>query len=162
MQARNTTHCPRMPDIVTGLDAPVAHACIPLQFDAVTRGVLNVAARSGEVFSEEELRFLDTLGHQISLAVARGRHREAERLRNQEARAMAALSKAVGGSLEPQAVLAAVASTARAPWRAPGSTTARAEPCRMSGTRKSGSSRARRWRCWGRSPPAWPTRCAIR
>jgi signal transduction histidine kinase len=113
MQARNTTHCPRMPDIITGLDAPVAHACIPLQFDAATRGVLNVAARPAEVFSEEELRFLDTLGHQISLAVARGRHREAERLRNQEARAMAAISKAVGGSLEPQAVLAAVASTAR-------------------------------------------------
>jgi signal transduction histidine kinase len=113
MQARNTTHCPRMPDIVTGLDAPVAHACIPLQFDELTRGVLNVAARPGQVFSEEELRFLDTLGYQISLAVGRARHREAEYLRNQEARAMAAVTRAVGGSLEPAAVLAAVASTAR-------------------------------------------------
>jgi signal transduction histidine kinase len=28
MQARNTTQCPRMPDIIEGLRAPVAHACI--------------------------------------------------------------------------------------------------------------------------------------
>ena len=58
--------------------------------------MLNVAARPGELFSEEELAFLETLGHQIGLAVERARHRQAERLRNQEARAMAAVSKAVG------------------------------------------------------------------
>ena len=57
MQARNTTQCPRMPDIVAGLKAPVAHACIPLKFEGATKGVLNVAARPGELFSEEELRF---------------------------------------------------------------------------------------------------------
>ena len=113
MQARNTTQCPRMPDIVEGLKAPVAHACIPLKFEGGVRGVLNVAARPGEQFSEEELRFLETLGHQIGLAVERGRHREAERLRNQEARALAAVSKAMGGSLEPAAVLKAVGDTAR-------------------------------------------------
>jgi signal transduction histidine kinase/putative methionine-R-sulfoxide reductase with GAF domain len=113
MQARNTTQCPRMPDIVEGLSAPVAHACIPLKFEGTVRGVLNVAARPGEQFSEEELRFLETLGHQIGLAVERGRHREAERLRNQEARALAAVSKAMGGSLEPAAVLKAVGDTAR-------------------------------------------------
>lgn len=78
MQARNTTQCPRMPDIVQGLKAPVAHACIPLKFEGTTKGVLNVAARPGQVFSEEELRFLETLGHQIGLAVERARHRAAE------------------------------------------------------------------------------------
>src|SRR6266699_1104266 len=67
MQARNTTQCPRMPDIVAGLKAPVAHACIPLRFDRGTRGVLNVAARPGQLFTEDELRFLATLGHQIGL-----------------------------------------------------------------------------------------------
>ncbi len=113
MQARNTTQCPRMPDIVEGLTAPVAHACIPLKFEGSVRGVLNVAARPGEQFTEEQLRFLETLGHQIGLAVERGRHREAERLRNQEARALAAVSKAMGGSLEPAAVLKAVGDTAR-------------------------------------------------
>jgi signal transduction histidine kinase len=113
MQARNTTQCPRMPDIIEGLSAPVAHACIPLKFEGTVRGVLNVAARPGEQFSEEQLRFLETLGHQIGLAVERGRHREAERLRNQEARALAAVSKAMGGSLEPAAVLKAVGDTAR-------------------------------------------------
>jgi signal transduction histidine kinase len=113
MQARNTTQCPRMPDIVEGLRAPVAHACIPLRFDRATRGVLNVAARPGQLFSEDELRFLETLGHQVGLAVERARHLEAERARNQEARAMAAVSKAVGGARDVQAVLKAVADTAR-------------------------------------------------
>ena len=113
MQARNTTQCPRMPWIVEGLSDPVAHACIPLKFEGTVRGVLNVAARPGEQFSEEELRFLETLGHQIGLAVERGRHHEAERLRNQEARALAAVSKAMGGSLDQTAVLEAVGDTAR-------------------------------------------------
>jgi signal transduction histidine kinase len=113
MQARNTTQCPRMPDIVEGLSAPVAHACIPLRFDKGARGVLNVAARPGQLFTEDELRFLETLGHQIGLAVERARHFEAERLRNQEARAMAAVSKAIGGTLELDAVIRAVTETAR-------------------------------------------------
>jgi len=113
MQARNTTQCPRMPDIVAGLKAPVAHACIPLKFEGETKGVLNVAARPGEQFSEEELRFLETLGHQIGLAVERARHREAERRRDREARAMAAINKAIGGSLDPAAILKAVGETAQ-------------------------------------------------
>lgn len=79
MQARNTTQCPRMPTIMPGADPAAAHACIPLKFEAATIGVLNVAARPGERFSEEELTFLETLGHQVGLAVERARHREAER-----------------------------------------------------------------------------------
>jgi signal transduction histidine kinase len=112
MQARNTTQCPRMPTIVEGLSVPVAHACIPLRFEKGARGVLNVAARPGQLFSEDELRFLETLGHQIGLAVERARHLRAERLRNQEARAMAAISKAIGGSLDVPSVLRAVGTTA--------------------------------------------------
>jgi signal transduction histidine kinase len=80
MQARNTTQCPRMPTIVDGLAEPVAHACIPLRFEKGSRGVLNVANRPGRLFTEDELRFLETLGHQIGLAVERARHFHAERL----------------------------------------------------------------------------------
>jgi signal transduction histidine kinase len=112
MQARNTTQCPRMPAIIAGLAAPVAHACIPLKFEGATKGVLNVAARPGEQFSEEELRFLETLGHQIGLAVERARHREAERRRDHEARAMAAINRAIGGSLSAAEILKAVGDTA--------------------------------------------------
>jgi signal transduction histidine kinase len=112
MQARNTMQCPRMPTIVDGLTAPVAHACIPLRFEKGSRGVLNVAARPGQLFTDDELRFLDTLGHQIGLAVERARHLRAERLRNQEARAMATISKAIGGSLDVPSVLRAVGDTA--------------------------------------------------
>jgi signal transduction histidine kinase len=78
-QARNTTQCPRMPRILAHGGGSDAHACIPLKFEASTVGVLNVAARPGELFSEDELSFLETLGHQIGLAVERGRHRLGER-----------------------------------------------------------------------------------
>jgi signal transduction histidine kinase len=113
MQARNTTQCPRMPTIVEGLDAPVAHACIPLNFEALRRGVLNVAARPGEQFGDDELHFFETLGHQLCLAVERARHVGAERKHNREARALAALNKSIGGSLAVDAVLEAVGGTAR-------------------------------------------------
>jgi signal transduction histidine kinase/putative methionine-R-sulfoxide reductase with GAF domain len=112
MEARNTTQCPRMPTIVEGLAEPVAHACVPLRFEGESRGVLNVAARPGERFTDEDLRFLETLGHQICIGVERCRHEAAERLRNQEARAMAAINKAIGGSLDPRAVLSAVGQSA--------------------------------------------------
>jgi signal transduction histidine kinase len=94
-QARNTTQCPRMPRIVSGSTASLAHACIPLKFEASTVGVLNVAARPGELFSEDELSFLETLGHQIGLAVERGRHRLRERRLHEESqRAYAELEAA--------------------------------------------------------------------
>ncbi len=110
--ARNTTDCPRMPTIAQGLERPVAHACIPLVFDGPSQGVLNVAALPGEVFSDEELRFLQTVGRQVCLAVVGARHLKAQRLHNQEARALAALNKGIGESLDPEAVLAAVGRTA--------------------------------------------------
>jgi signal transduction histidine kinase len=112
MQARNTTQCPRMPGIVEGLKQPVAHACVPMKFEGATKGVLNVAALPGEQFSEEQLRFLETLGHQVGLAVERAQHRAAETRRNREAQAMAAINRAIGGSLDPHAILAAVGDTA--------------------------------------------------
>ena len=113
MEARNTTQCPRMPTIVEGLRSSVAHACVPLRFEGQTRGVLNLAARPGERFGDDELRFLETLGHQICAAIESSRHLKAERQRNEEARAMAAINKALGGSLDPEAVLAAVGRSAR-------------------------------------------------
>lgn len=112
VMARNTTDCPRMPNIGEGLDQAVAHACIPLMFNGTSQGVLNVAAPPGEVFAEEELRFLETVGRQVCLAVEGARHLKAERARDQEARALASLNKGIGESLDPEAVLAAVGQTA--------------------------------------------------
>jgi signal transduction histidine kinase len=83
-----------------------------MKFEGATKGVLNVAALPGEQFSEEQLRFLETLGHQVGLAVERARHREAEARLNREAQAMAAINRAIGGSLDPHAILAAVGETA--------------------------------------------------
>jgi len=117
-QARNTTECPRMPMIAQGLESrdrngqPGAHASVPLAFNGTSRGVLNVAAPLGATFDEAELRFLETVGRQVCLAVEGARHLKAERLYNQEARALAALNKGIGESLDPEAVLAAVGRTA--------------------------------------------------
>jgi signal transduction histidine kinase len=113
MVARNTTQCPRMPTIIDGLSEPVAHACIPLRMEGRARGVLNVAARPGQRFDEDELRFLQTLGHVVCVALERSGHLHAEKMRNQEARAMAAVGKAIGGSLDPKVVLDAVGRSAR-------------------------------------------------
>jgi signal transduction histidine kinase len=113
MQARNTTQCPRMPHLVEGLEQPVAHACIPLRFEGESRGVLNVAARPGQQFSEEELQLLETVGHQVCLAIERAKHFRAERARIQEARALAAINRAIGASLKIGDVLRAVGDTAR-------------------------------------------------
>jgi signal transduction histidine kinase len=112
MLARNTTQCPRMPHIVEGLDVPVAHACIPLRFEGKSRGVLNVAARPNQQFSDDELAFLETVGHQLCLAVERGKHKDAEDARLQEARALTAINRAIGTSLETSDVLQAVGTTA--------------------------------------------------
>jgi signal transduction histidine kinase/putative methionine-R-sulfoxide reductase with GAF domain len=112
MQVRNTTQCPRMPTIVDGLREPVAHACIPLVLEGTSRGVLNVAARPGELFTEDELRFLETVGRQVCLAMERARHLKAERLHHQEARALAALNKRIGEIQDPDAVLRGVGKTA--------------------------------------------------
>jgi signal transduction histidine kinase/putative methionine-R-sulfoxide reductase with GAF domain len=112
LQARNTTECPRMPMIAAGLDQPGAHASVPLVFNGASRGVLNVAAPPGATFDDPELRFLETVGRQLCLAVEGARHLKAERLYNQEARALAALNKGIGESLDPEAVLAAVGRTA--------------------------------------------------
>lgn len=118
VQARNTTECPRMPMIAASLDLAegagpaAAHASVPLAFDGTSRGVLNVAARPGTTFEDAELRFLETVGRQLCVAVEGARHLKAERLYNQEARALAALNKGIGESLDPEAVLGAVGRTA--------------------------------------------------
>lgn len=112
LQARNTLQCPRMPDLIEGLRAPTPHACVPLTIEGGSRGVLNAAMRSGEPFSDEALRFLETLGHQVCIALDRARHIGAERRRDREARGMAAVSRAVGGSLDVEQVLEAVGAAA--------------------------------------------------
>jgi signal transduction histidine kinase len=111
-QALNRTDCPRMPSIGDGLAQPVAHASVPLAFNGTSRGILNLAAPEGRTFDAEELRFLETVGRQLCLAVEGARHLRQERVYNREARALAALNKGIGESLDPEAVLEAVGRTA--------------------------------------------------
>jgi signal transduction histidine kinase len=110
--ARNTLECPRLPGLV-GERGPRTHACIPLKFDRGVLGVLNIANRPGQVFSPQELKFLETVGTQVCLAVDKVRTGRAEARRNAEARALASLAHAIGGSLEQERVLAAVGEDIR-------------------------------------------------
>jgi signal transduction histidine kinase len=110
--ARNTLECPRLPELV-GERGPLTHACIPLKFDRGVLGVLNIANRPGQVFSPQELKFLETVGTQVCLAVDKIRTGRAETRRNAEARALASLAHAIGGSLEQERVLAAVGEDIR-------------------------------------------------
>lgn len=110
--ARNTTDCPRMPEIVSG-PAPIPHACIPLKFERGIHGVMNIASRPGQIFSPEELHFLEIVGHQVCLAVDKARTMRAEMRRNAVARALTDLARSIGGSLDLERVLAAIGDYAR-------------------------------------------------
>jgi signal transduction histidine kinase len=110
--ARNTLECPRLPELVGGSEI-LTHACIPLKFERGVLGVMNIANRPGQVFSAPELKFLETMGTQICLAVDKVRTGHAETRRNAEARALASLADAIGGSLEQERVLAAVGEDIR-------------------------------------------------
>ena len=110
--ARNTLECPRLPELVGGSES-MSHACIPLRFDRGVLGVLNIANHPGRSFARSELEFLETAGTQIGLAVDKARTARAEARRNAEARALASLAGAIGGSLEQEHVLAAVGNDIR-------------------------------------------------
>lgn len=110
--ARNTLECPRLPELFEATQ-PLTHACIPLKFERGVLGVLNIANRPGQIFSAQELQFLETLGTQVCLAVDKLRNARAEARRNAEARALASLATAIGGSLDQREVLSAVGEYAR-------------------------------------------------
>lgn len=112
LYARNTTDCPRMPHLLTGV-AGTAHACIPMKFERGVLGVLNIASRPGVQFSPQELQFFETAAKQVSMAVDRSRNSRAERFRNAESRAFTALARAIGGSVDRERVLAAIGEYAR-------------------------------------------------
>lgn len=110
--ARNTLDCPRLPDLVAE-GQPMTHACVPLKFERGTQGVMNIANRPSRLFTEQELRFLETVGRQVCLAVDKARTARAESRRDAEARALGSLSRAIGGSLDQEKVLAAVGDYGR-------------------------------------------------
>ncbi len=110
--ARNTLECPRLPELVRGND-PMTHACIPLKFERDVLGVMNIANRPGQIFTPEELHFMETLGRQVCLAVDKARSIRSESRRDAEARALASLTRAIGGSLDQHRVLAAVGDYGR-------------------------------------------------
>jgi len=108
MVARNTLDCPRLPKIVR----TTSHACVPLKFERGTLGVLNIANRPGQLLTDDELAFLETVARQISIAVDKARTTRAEERRHAEAReALLRLQQAQLGMLRAER-LAAVGTLA--------------------------------------------------
>ena len=56
----------------------MTHACIPLKFERGVLGVMNIANRPGQIFTPEELHFLEIVGRQLCLAVDKARTARAE------------------------------------------------------------------------------------
>jgi signal transduction histidine kinase len=112
MMARNTIECPRLPEFVSD-GGRMTHACVPLKFERGVLGVLNIANRPERLFSADELKFLETFGNHICMAVDKARTARAERRRYAEGEALASLTRAIGGSLDRQRVLAAVGEYGR-------------------------------------------------
>lgn len=110
--ARNTEDCPRLPEFVSG-GGSMTHACVPLKFERGVLGVMNICNRPGELFTARELQFLEAAGKQVCLAVDKARTERAERRRNAEAQALAALARAIGGTLRVDEILAVVGGYAR-------------------------------------------------
>ncbi|HKB06848.1 MAG TPA: GAF domain-containing protein [Candidatus Polarisedimenticolia bacterium] len=110
--ARNTTECPRLPELVSGRER-MTHACIPLKFERGVLGVMNIANHPGRTFSQEELHFLEIVGNQLCMAVDKARIARAEARRNAESRALTDLARSIGGSLDLDRVLAATGEYAR-------------------------------------------------
>lgn len=61
--------CPRVSPEVLRREGLSGHASIPLKAKDKVMGIINVAASDGRTFTEDELRLLDSIGHQIGLAV---------------------------------------------------------------------------------------------
>lgn len=112
MLARNTIECPRLPELVPN-GRTMAHAAVPLKFERGVLGVLNIANASERMFSADELKFLETFGNHICMAVDKARTARVERRRYAEGEALASLTRAIGGSLDRQRVLAAVGEYGR-------------------------------------------------
>ena len=109
--ARNTIECPRLPDMLLDRSC-TSHACIPLKFERGVEGVLNIAGRAGGAFSEEELKFLETVGGQICMAVDKARSMRSELHKIKEAQeAMERLRSAQDGMMRAER-LAAVGTLA--------------------------------------------------
>ncbi|MBI3636237.1 MAG: GAF domain-containing protein [Candidatus Rokubacteria bacterium] len=94
----------------SGYQAVIA---LPLLVQDRVIGALGIGARRGRIFSEEEVRLAETLGHQAAIALENARlYDDAERGRRQ-AEILARVARTVTGSLDLNTVLHAVAEAAR-------------------------------------------------
>ena len=60
-------------------------------------GRVDLAGRPGQLFSPDELQFLETVARHICMAVDRAQASRSEARRNAEARALVSLARAIGG-----------------------------------------------------------------
>ena len=69
--AVNVVRCSRLRDAIGEKQDLVYHASIPLRTKDKALGILNVAASGRQVFTEESLALLETIGHHVAVALDR-------------------------------------------------------------------------------------------
>lgn len=65
--------CPRLSPTVVEREGLSAHASVPLKAKDRVLGIMNVACHDDRPFSEEDLRLLTSIGHQIGIAIENAR-----------------------------------------------------------------------------------------
>ncbi|RMF48575.1 MAG: GAF domain-containing protein, partial [Anaerolineae bacterium] len=87
-------------------------ACVPLRAKGEIVGALNVAAYGDRPFSEEEIALLESISHQLGLAVENARLFQAEHTQRELADNLRRAAREMSSLLEPEAVYRAVLSRA--------------------------------------------------
>lgn len=91
-EAVNIVRCSRLREATGDTHNLRFHASIPLRSKGKMLGILNVAAPGKTVFTEESLKFLQTVGQQVAVAVDRARMLQMERERVARLQRLATLS----------------------------------------------------------------------
>jgi signal transduction histidine kinase len=104
-KAVNLVTCSRLRDAVGDKQGLVCHASIPLRSKDKPLGILNVAASGSAVFTAEALSLLETIGHQVAVAVDRAGLIAEERLRAQKLQALSAMSARLVTVVNPSTLL---------------------------------------------------------
>jgi PAS domain S-box-containing protein len=86
---------------------------VPLMVKDRPLGALVVAHRTGRTFTDEEIGLAEAFGHHAAIALENARLYDDAARRRREAEALAATARAVNASLDLDAVLQAVAESAR-------------------------------------------------
>lgn len=111
-QAVNMVACSRLRDAEGDREGLVLHASVPLRSHGRILGILNVAAPGETHFDREALLMLSTVGNQFAVALDRAESHAASEHRAHQLESLAAVTGALAGLGDPDAILKTAADLA--------------------------------------------------